>query len=399
MLVRPLRSLSSLLLLAVALVAAPAHAKFPGGVGGPVVDPEQPGPFGVGYVTLIEYDASRDRTFAVDVWYPVDPADAVGPAGAYDLLFAALESDVAIADAPPSGDGPFSLIAFSHGNNGIRFQSAFLAEQLASHGFVVAAPDHVGNTAIDLLIPGQTFTVTDRPLDIQFVITRMLERSADPMDPFFELADPNRIGVAGHSFGGFTTLAIGSGFLFVPPDPRVLALLPISPASSGLSDAALSSIFLPTLILGGTEDTTTPVEPQSARPFELISGRPLYRVDIQGAGHNSFTDICAIGAALIEAGLPPDLLGFLLGNLAEGCSPDLIPIEDAHRISNRYAVSFLKSQVAGDPRYDRFFEIDDEKNHKGVVFFVATGCGGGPGGIVFAGMLLFVARAAGGRRR
>ncbi|NNL66059.1 MAG: hypothetical protein HKP30_07455 [Myxococcales bacterium] len=397
--VRSLRLPFSSLFLAAVLVAAPAFANFPGGIGPSVRDPEQPGPFGVGYVTLIEYDASRDRTFQMDVWYPVEPEDAVGAPGAYDLLFAALESERAIAAAPPSGQGPFSLIAFSHGNNGIRFQSAFLAEQLASHGFVVAAPDHVGNTAIDLLIPGQSFEVSDRPLDIQFVITRMLERSADPMDDFFGLVDPGRIGVAGHSFGGFTTLAIGSGFLAVPPDPRVLALLPISPASSGLSDTALASIFLPTLILGGTNDITTPVEPQSARPFALIPGRPLYRVDIQGAGHNSFTDICAIGEALIDAGLPMDLLGFLLGNLAEGCGPDLIPIGEAQRISNRYAVSFLKSHVAGDMRYDRFFEIDGEKNHKGVDFFVATGCGGGPGGIVFAGMLLFVARAAGGRRR
>lgn len=45
--------------------------------------------------------------------------------------------------------GPFPLVVYSHGNGGLRYVSAFLTEHLASHGFIVVAPDHVGNTAID----------------------------------------------------------------------------------------------------------------------------------------------------------------------------------------------------------------------------------------------------------
>jgi predicted dienelactone hydrolase len=47
----------------------------------------------------------------------------------------------------------------------VRFQSYFLCEHLASHGFVVVAPDHIGNTTIDLVFPGTPFEAKDRPLD------------------------------------------------------------------------------------------------------------------------------------------------------------------------------------------------------------------------------------------
>ncbi len=373
-------------------LAAPAQADFPGGIGGPLLDPEAPGPFDVGHMTLSETDESRGRTFQVEVWYPVDPEDAAGaPVAAYDLLFADLPSEFAVSGVAPSDFGPFSLIAFSHGNNGIRFQSFFLAEQLASHGFVVAAPDHVGNTAVDVLIPGPPFTTTDRPLDISYTITRMLERSADPADLLFGAIDPARIGVAGHSFGGFTALAMAAGFAEVPPDPRVIAIAPISPVSTSFTEAELASIDLPTLILGGTEDITTPVVPQSSRAFEFISGRPLYRVDVEGAGHNSFTDICDLVDALADVGLPQNILDFLFSNADEGCSPDLVPLDFAHQVSNRYLVSFFKAEVAGDPRYgDYLVPGGPPKKHKGALLWVAADCGdAGLAAFAFVAFLAF----------
>jgi predicted dienelactone hydrolase len=277
-------------------------------------------------------------------------------------------------------------VVFSHGNNGIRFQSFFLCEQLASHGFVVAAPDHVGNTAVDLLIPGPPFTITDRPLDVSFVITRMLERSLDPVDPLYGRVDPGGVGVAGHSFGGFTALAVAAGFGGVPADPRVRAIAPIAPVSTILSAEELGGIFVPTLIVGGTSDTTTPVDPQSEWAQQHVAGRPLYRVDVLDAGHNSFTDVCDIGAALIGAGLPPALLDFLLGNLDEGCSPELVDVQEAHRLTNHYVVAFMRSHLARDGFYLRFLKLKNEEAGVDLVVFVA--CGSGVGGLAFAGMFL-----------
>ncbi len=281
--------------------------------GGPLAPPDELGPFAVGRTTFVVVDSSRAaRTLTVDAWYPVDADDAVGvPFSVYDLLFAGLPSEVALDGPPVSAAGPFPLVVFSHGNNGIRFQSFFVTETLASHGFVVLAPDHAGNTAVDLIFPGTPFETRDRPLDISFVITRMLEKNADPGDPFFETLDETRIGVMGHSFGGFTTLAMASGFQDVPPDPRVRVLVPISPAAGGLTDEQLASIERPEIVIGGTADVTVPLDPSNVRAFELPAARPRYRVDVVDAGHNSFTNICDIFEVLLNAGLPPNLVEFL----------------------------------------------------------------------------------------
>ena len=52
---------------------------------------------------------------------------------------------------PPPLPGPHPLIVFSHGNSGFRRQSTFLTTHLASRGFVVAAPDHTGNTLFEMV--------------------------------------------------------------------------------------------------------------------------------------------------------------------------------------------------------------------------------------------------------
>ena len=54
-------------------------------------------------------------------------------------------------DEPPpdTAHGPYPLVVFSHGNGGMRLQSLFFTEYLASHGYVVIAPDHTYNTFLD----------------------------------------------------------------------------------------------------------------------------------------------------------------------------------------------------------------------------------------------------------
>jgi predicted dienelactone hydrolase len=346
---------------------------------GPIAEPEALGPWAVGRTTFVAVDPDRDgRALQVDVWYPVDAGDASGPPSFYDLIFAGIESDVALDEPPVSAQGPFPMVVFSHGNNGVRFQSYFLTEHLASHGMIVVAPDHSGNTAFDLLFPGTPFEARDRPLDVSLVITRMLERGVDFADPFFGRVDPLRIGVTGHSFGGFTSLAMLTGFQDVAPDPRVSAIMPISPASSGFSDEDLAEIMDPMLVLGGTSDITTPIDPQSVRPFELASSRPRYRVDVEDAGHSSFTNICDFYAALSPF-VPPFLLEVLLGNFEEGCVPELIPIDEAHRISNFYATAFFKRDLVGDPRYKRYLTPGRVRKEGLPVQFFSVNGGGTPG--------------------
>lgn len=339
------------------------------------------GPYAVGRETFEVVDPTRaGRALPVDVWYPADPVEAAGaPASTYDLLLADIESEVAKADVSVLDAGPFPLVVFSHGSGGVRYQSYFLTEALASRGFVVVAPDHVGNTTFDSLFDTSApfaQVAVDRPLDVSLVISRMLERSADPADDFSGRVDGDRIGVAGHSFGGFIALASASGYADVPADPRVDAIVPIAPASGILDDARLRSIEIPTLVIGGTKDTTTPILDNSTRPFDLVAARQLYRVDVIGAGHASFTNICDFYETLVAAGIPADLLAFLQQNFDDGCAPDLIAIDEAQRLTTLYTTSFFQRFLHGDLGAIRTLNRAAARAEPDVVFLRRSGRAG-----------------------
>ncbi len=257
--------------------------------GEPLYAPDEVGPFAVGRRSFTIEDRDREgRQLPVDVWYPVDLEDATGDPSLYQvtieitiipeiwvipLVFTA-PSERALHEPLISQAGDFPLIVFSHGSGGLRYQSFFLTEVLASHGFVVAAAGHVGNTLLDELAGTDeglsSSMMVARPLDVSFLITHMLERNDAPGDFFYGSIDGERIGVCGHSFGGFTSFAMAAGFgadppdevaselpedfVPVPVDPRVDAIAPLAPASSLFGDTELEAISVPTMIIGGTLD-------------------------------------------------------------------------------------------------------------------------------------------------
>jgi predicted dienelactone hydrolase len=383
--VRPRSRSALLLVLLLVLPTLPAAAKAPPA-------PDGPGPYAVGYTTFEARDEARGRTLPVHVWYPVHPSEAVGAPAVYGVLILGLESPVAIADAPVARRGFFPLVVFSHGNGGIGLQSFFLTEALASHGFVVVAPDHVGNTLLDAILgnlgAAQILqSALDRPRDVSFLIDTMIERTFTPGDRFHLALNPFLVGVAGHSFGGFTSLAVAAGFdaeaagafgvevpeTFepIPADPRVRAIVPIAPASTPLGDGELARIRIPTLLVGGTLDRTTPLDPEVTRPYERIPARPLYRADLQGAAHFSFTNICDLIALALDAGIPPALLQDLVrGGNEEGCAPELLPVEEAQRLTRLVTVAFLRRHLAGDPRYEPHLQpVRLERSEPDLDFF------------------------------
>jgi predicted dienelactone hydrolase len=318
--------------------------------------PDSLGRYAAGLTTVEMDDPARaDRTLTVDVWYPAHQrSDA--PTAALDLVFTQLPLPGVLA-SPDAARGSFPLVVFSHGNGGVRFQSWFLAQALASHGFVVAAPDHAGNTALDAITGTSdpiAVAAANRPHDVSFVIDQMLARDRDPADALHRRIDERHIAVAGHSFGGFTALATAGGFLDFRPDPRVDAIVPIAAATVGFTDEQLASIDVPTLLMGGTSDTVVPIEPGIVRAWDLISGRPEYRVDLQAAGHNSFTNVCDIRDAYVAAGVGQPILGFVEAQAEDGCAPELLPIDEAHRVTNLYVVSFLTKELKGSSRYGRY---------------------------------------------
>lgn len=315
------------------------------------LDAAQPGPFSVGRRTVSVVDPERvDRTLTVDIWYPTDAAD--GARSTYSFA-PGIEYDSAVAldDPAVSSGGPFPLVVYSHGSGGLRYVASYFTERLASHGVVVVAPDHAGNTTIDQFL-GTSDTPDvisrNRPLDVSAVISATIDGSVAP--DIAAALDPDRIGVAGHSFGGYTALAIGGGVGDTPADARVSALVAMAPAAGRLADTELAAIDVPTLVLSGTLDTITPIEPNTVRTVELVAGRPLLRIDLVGATHQSFTDVCDYTVLLREL---PDVgqeaLDLVDEQADRTCDPDVLDVEQAQDLVNRYAISFLLAELTGDP--------------------------------------------------
>ena len=350
--------------------------------------PGSTGPWGVGHRQLASVDASRgDRPLPLEVWYPVNPPDVTGPFTRYLLLLKSplgLDSALAHEGALVSDAGVRPLIVFSHGSGGIAIQSIHLMEQLASHGFVVVAPSHTGNTNADF-VGGTAVPIAqallDRVPDVSFVIDHMTALAATPGDPFFGRIDGQNVGVAGHSLGGFTALAVKSGYQGIPPDARVRAIMPIAPAASAITDAELAGIMVPTLFMTGTLDGLLA---QEIRAAGLIHAGPFnYRADVIGATHTHFANICDIANVLIAVGIVPRLWSLfgaaaLLGPYNATCIPPAFSIEEATRLQNLYATAFFRRHLWRELFYDEFLLTGYAEAHEPAVEFTVTAvCGNG----------------------
>ncbi|PIE17325.1 MAG: hypothetical protein CSA66_06030 [Proteobacteria bacterium] len=301
-------------------------------------------------------DDSGERTLRLVYWYPTE--DTEGDAPLYHGLLAtegALEG-AALAAA----DGARPLVVFSHGNGSFAEQSYFLTEFLASHGFVVAAMDHTGNTLLDLQddLPPEIFHW--RPWDVTAVLDHIY---ALPQGHFLAGGVSDRVGVTGHSFGGYTSMAIGGATWAVDlaqricrtrdlplnictvlsdseahyragfRDDRVDAIAPMSPGGVMLFTGGVGHIAVPTLLLTGARDDTTPNTTDGDPAWSALSaGGGHVRVDFATAGHFTFSHACEL------AGLGVD----------DGCGEGFIAAEEAHRAINAYILAFFYRHVLGD---------------------------------------------------
>jgi predicted dienelactone hydrolase len=338
-----------------------------------LVATDAPGDFAVGHTRFTVLDEARARTLPVDVWYPVDPAEGqAGEPTIYSLLGPlGPESPVAREDAPVAAADDLALVVFSHGYGGIAVQSTTLMEALASHGFVVASPEHVGNSQAS---GGDDFDTAagHRVPDVRAVIDAMLDRSADTADAFAGRLD-GRVGVAGHSFGGMTAIGAAAGWAGAPADARVRAIVPISAVidrtlqsdertsdDAGFSADQLATVEIPVLLVGGTEDVDVPVENNRLAFDRLVHAPVVYRLDIVGANHNHFANVCAIGRYLLDdLGIPQDAwpgIGAeaLIDPYESTCGPSAFPIDEATRLQNLYVVAFFRAHLRGEVELEAY---------------------------------------------
>jgi predicted dienelactone hydrolase len=245
-------------------------------------------------------------------------------------------------------------------------------EQLASHGFVVVSISHTGNTQEDMTSPDPE---ADRYPDVAFTIDEVGLMNADAGNMFFGHVDNQNAGVTGHSYGGMTAEFMAAGHDGLPADARVKAIMPIAASSSALSDAELAGITIPTLLMVGTLD---PLLADQDRAYGLISSAPdLHRVDVIGAAHTHFANICDIGNALIDAGILKSSwaaigAGALIAPYEEACEPPAFDINEAHRIQNLYAAAHFRAFLKNESEYlDYLTRLYAQANEPDVIFDLA----------------------------
>lgn len=279
--------------------------------------PDVTGPYRVGARTH-EYVDARGVEMTLEVWYPALPEDGAVPED-YGQLSIVRD---AYRDAPVDLRlEPFPLVAFSHGFGGIRYQSTFLTEHLASHGFVVVAPDHPNNTLFDLDSDMTDRVALARPGDVSSAVDEVA-RWVDEEPEWRGVVDASRFGMVGHSFGGWTTLAVSGGVVDLQataahceatptascdfldlsaltevgetsPDARVVASAALAPGGAyTFAEGSLLSVEN-ALVMGGQRDGDMPYDSEIRPAFERLgSGATL--VTLARSGHWAFTDLCEL---------------------------------------------------------------------------------------------------------
>lgn len=239
------------------------------GVTGPFIDYSASGAYTPARHTSVVLDAARGRTLNIETWYPADsaPVDSSvlelvvdeSDRAAYQDLLAAAPVDcptlttIAVVDAVPLV-GAWPVIGMSHCHECTRFSTVSVAERLASHGFVVVAPDHAGNTLFDALrgdaLPLDTDTLALRAGDLAFALSETL---AAKLVPELE-TDSTRVGVFGHSFGAVTAGLVLQEQLGQLGGPVAGMFVGAPPENPFLAGVAVETLVAPLLFETLAED-------------------------------------------------------------------------------------------------------------------------------------------------
>ena len=246
---------------------------------------------------------------------------------------------------PKELDGAAPLAILAHGLGSERSDFDYLAQHLASHGYIVAIPEHAGSNGEykeaylrgEVSVDVSPIEFYSRPRDITYLLDG-LEQDSN----YQKAIDWSQIGVLGHSFGG-TTVLLSSGAplnlsrvkdvcqedrftlntsLFLqcrasnlPPgnydlqDPRIKAVVALNPVTSSVIGVeSMSQIDIPTLIVGGTMDFVSPYIEEQVHPFLWLTTRHKYLATMVNGSHfSSISEANIAGVNEFLTGFHPKL--------------------------------------------------------------------------------------------
>jgi len=319
--------------------------------------PAPTGSFAVGTFTHEWRDLEREDDFVTDreylaaaftVWYPAEPVPAEAERAAYDpqhdALLTALEHSFAGVPISTLRER-YPVVLLSPGGNVSRRAHTALAEELASHGYVVCAVSHP-YSGLDL-IAGELHASHSRwdsidgddeaarradealcdhlAADSSRALDRLTELAAAPGNPLANRVATSRVAILGHSRGGSTVGRACSR------DARFRAAIVLD--NIGPDQESEAGLDQPHLTMRTDAARRWNAEGIDALRVYLSLNRTAgYEVVIQGAAHMSFTDI------------PFAVPDSVRGSLAT---------ERVHELTSLLVRAFLARHLAGTGGEDR----------------------------------------------
>lgn len=210
----------------------------------------------------------------------------------------------------------YPIVIFSHGLGGSREAAAYLGKHLAMNSYVAVHLQHPGSDRsvwqeigkdrqgiVQALIRSlrDPKNALNRFLDIPFVLDELkrLNRSTGSLQGHLDL---NRVGMAGHSYGGRSTMIaagerVGKRYTSFK-EPRIKAGLVLSPNLPRREvdlKRAYEDIDIPLFHITGTEDrsplpTESNMDPtRRTKPYMHLVSSSQYLLVLQGATHMTFS--------------------------------------------------------------------------------------------------------------
>jgi predicted dienelactone hydrolase len=350
------------------------------------------GPYAVGIRNRV---IESESPLEITIWYPALEADGYEMITSYPFVFKT--SDVlsvfgnltvaklgaqAIQDAPfDFSESPYPVVVSSHGFSMAASNYAWLAEHLASNGFVVVAPEH--QEGMDPGMNDFWRALVSRPQEILTVFD-YLDEQVEAGGELEGVLNPQLVAVIGHSYGGYTTLAAAgaqidfdsfeqlcaettgeqvpgrdllcnpivsheadiialAGFDMVPTslwpawaDPRVDAIIQMAGDAYLFNEEGLKPINIPVMAMGGTQDSGTPFVWGAQPTFEYVSSPKKIKIGFQGAEHMVFAGTCQSASRLANMAI------------AQLCFDPVWGKEDFHSFVGHYATAFLLAELKQD---------------------------------------------------
>ena len=241
------------------------------------------------------------------MWYPTE--DTTGEHPTYEVLFDDPKIIVDAQLAPPAHPDGYPVHVYSHGNQGFGGSSAFLMHHFASHGWIVIAPDHTGNTLSDNVDPRPPQIYLNRATDVTASLDWLESLPTD--DPLHNSAMTERVVLSGHSFGAHTCWASAGAafnkeqvtadcaaskgpfsggpctetelgaFASGVGDSRIAGIIPMAGSIDRnlFGPSGHESVSIPILAMSGTDD---PVGAEGQ--FSSCDGLDMTWIDIEGGG-------------------------------------------------------------------------------------------------------------------